>query len=223
MLRAMASVLWLDFDSVALAEPLTPRFVAEFGGPEPEDSVRSPEEVVIAAVDSSGLADEEMTDFVVRHAKPADGLIELWDWVHWNGWHMAVGGVTFELLLDPVLNGVGLDRVARHCGRTDMLYRRRLRFLSPRGVEIRSNFSSAYLGSYKSAGDFVVYVGGDPRRAKDAEAGHVVLAGPQLTAELTGYSGELRVWDNLGDVLAHLEKEAHLWQASFSSTTAAGG
>jgi hypothetical protein len=220
MLRAMASVLWLDFDSAALAKPLTQQFVAEFAAPDAEEQ-RSPEERVIAAVEACSLADEEMLDFVARRAEPASGLVELWDWAHWNGWQMAVGGVTFDLLMDPVLDGLGLDRVARHCGRTDMLYRRRVRFLSPRGIEIRSNFLTAFLGSYRAAGDFVVYVGNDPRGSHDAELGHVALAGTNLADAITGHPGESRLWNGLTDVLTLLEKEADGWRAYFSSTTAA--
>ena len=218
----MASVLWLDFDGAALAEPLTSTFVAQFRTGQ-TSAAGSEEEAVIEAVGACGLSDEQLSDFAKENAEPAAGLLELWDWIHWNGWHMAIGGVTFDLLMDPVLDSVGLDRVARHCGRAETLYRRQLRFLSPRGVEIRSNFVAAYIGSYRNTGDFVVYVGGHAAGVDHAAVAHAAflttIPGGQTNVE----DPLILRWESLSDVTAHLEKEGDAWRASFSSTTAAEG
>lgn len=220
MLPDMASVLWLDFDSVVLETPLTPQFLARFRHTE---SASSAEETLIATVDSSDISDEDLGAFAQDHSRIAKGVMELWDWAHWNGWHVAFGGVTFDTLMDPLLDAAGLDRVARHCGRTDTLYKRRLRFLSPRGVEIRSRFVAAYLGSYLTAGDFIIYVGGAAADLADATLAHACILPDKGASSRVESPALTRTWDTVPDVTAHLEKEAEAWRASFSSTTAAEG
>ncbi len=214
----MASVLWLDFDTAALARSLTSQFLASFS--EAANVDRPPdEEAVIAAADGCGLTDAQIADFATQHAVPAEGLLELWHWAHWNRWHMAVGGVTFDLLMNPVLDAVGIDRAARHAGRTDTHYRRRVRFLSPRGVEIRSSFVAAYLGAHARAGDLVVYVGGN---ASDAALCHAAFIG-DTAGSVPTKPLNVRTRNSLPDVTRQLEAESPKWQESFSSTTTAEG
>ena len=49
--------------------------------------------------------------------------------------------------------------MTRHCGRTRQVYRWRLTYASPRGVELEEGFLLSYAAALRDAGDLVVYVG----------------------------------------------------------------
>ena len=141
----MAAILCLDFDDTVVLENLTRGLLERFADPgwrafeqAYKDGRMSVEEYNIAALDlvPIDVGPEEMAAFARETGHPRAGLLELVDWAHWNDWLVAVVSNGFDLTVDPVLDDLGLDRIARHRGRTARPYRWRARYVSPRGIEV---------------------------------------------------------------------------------------
>lgn len=224
----MAAVLCLDFDDTVVldntARQLFERFAA-LGWREAEARYHagelSVEQFNAAALDLVDASLEELCAFVSEVARPREGLLELTDWAHWHGWLPIVVSNGFDFYVNTVLDALGLDRVARHAGRARFDYRWRVTYLSPRGIELQEGFKVAYAGSFRGAGDFVVYVGDGASDVPAAELAPVVFARDTLWERLNGLHPRIYPFETFHDVVTVLDREAEAWLASFSSTTAA--
>ena len=226
----MAKILCLDFDDTLVLDNTMRQIMDRFGQPEwNEIGARydrgelSVEQANAACLDLVEAEPEEIEAYVREVARPRAGIVELADWAHWNAWLVAVVSNGFDLYVDPVLDDLGLDRVARHAGRARKDYRWRVRYFSPRGVELESGFKLSYAGTFKNAGDFVVYVGDGRSDVEAARLAPVVFARDTLWAELKDEHPRIYPFETFHDVIAILDREADGWLASFSSTTAAEG
>lgn len=225
----MAGTICIDFDDTIVKNDLAAQILERFAGPGwPELRERrrarllTLEQYSAAALDLVQATREELVEFALDAAEPRDGLLELLDWAHWNGWNAAVVSNGWNLYIDPVLERLGADRLARHCGRASFVYRWRLRYLSPRGIELVDGFKTSYASEFKQVGDALVWVGDGPSDLEPAELSDAVFARDALLAELHGRRDRLYEFADLGDVVTVLEQEGRQWLESFSSTTAAG-
>jgi 2,3-diketo-5-methylthio-1-phosphopentane phosphatase len=226
----VAAVLSLDFDDTIVTNNVTHLLFERFAGPGWREadaaykagklSVEESNAAAFAAVDI-GVSREDMAAFVLEVAGVRPGLLELADWAHWHGWQVAVVSNGFDIAVDAVLDHLGLDRIARHCGRTRRAYRWQVRYQSPRGIEIRERFKVAYVGSFLQAGDFVAYAGDGASDVEAASLAHAVFARSTLLERLSGARERVYPFATFHDVVAVLEQEAGAWLESFSSTTAA--
>lgn len=225
----MANLVCLDFDDTIVLDNTMRQILERFAGPswrEVEERYRrgemSVEQQNSAGLDLIDATEEEIRAYVLQVATPRAGIMELADWAHWNGWLMAVVSNGLDLYVDAVLDSLGLDRMVRHAGRARKDYRWRLRYLSPRGVEIQSGFKVAYAAAFKNAGDFVVYVGDGASDVEAARMAAAVFARDTLWERLKDDHARIYAFETFHDVIAVLNTEAESWLASFSSTTAAG-
>lgn len=226
----MAAIVWLDFEGAVVPGGLTSAFFEHFA-PATWAEVRgmhergelSVEQATIAAMRAIEAAEDAMRSWVREYARPAPDLYELTDWTHWHGWLPIVVSTAPDLIVDTVLDDLGLDRVTRHCGRAQFHYRWRLTYFSPRGIEIEERFAVAFAAAFQRAGDFVAYVGADAASADAARLAQAVFARDGLAEALAGGGTTAREWSALRDVKEVLDREGESWLASFSSTTAAEG
>lgn len=226
----MAAVLALDFDDTIVTNNVTHLLFERFAGPEWREadaayragrlSVEESNAAAFAAIDID-VSREEMAAFVLDIAEVRDGFLELVGWAQWHGWHLAVVSNGLDIAVDAVLDHFGLDRVARHCGRTRRAYRWQVRYQSPRGIEVRERFKVAYVASFLQAGDFVAYAGDGASDVEAASLAHAVFARSTLLERLSGSDRRPYPFETFNDVRAVLEQEAGAWLASCSSTTAA--
>ncbi|MGI8925948.1 MAG: HAD-IB family phosphatase [Tepidiformaceae bacterium] len=223
----MAAIICLDFDDTIVLDNTARQIFERFGGEgwrgaEAAYGRRemSLEEYNAAAMEGVLAGREEIAAFVRTVARPRAGLLELTDWAHWNGWLPIVVSNGFDLYVDPVLDDLGLDRVARHCGRARFTYRWRITYLSPRGVELGEGFKVSYAAAFKLGGDFVVYVGDGRSDVEAARLAPAVFARDTLWEQLKDEHARIYPFETFHDVLRVLEQEAESWLASFSSTTA---
>jgi 2-hydroxy-3-keto-5-methylthiopentenyl-1-phosphate phosphatase len=226
----MAKILCLDFDDTLVLDNTMRQVMDRFGQPEwNEIGARydrgelSVEQANSACLDLVEAEPEEIREYVREVARPRDGIRELADWALWNGWLVAVVSNGVDLYVDPVLDDLGLDRVARHAGRARKGYRWRVQYLSPRGVEVQAGFKLAYAAAFKNAGDFVVYIGDGASDIEAARLAPVVFARDTLWSALKDEHPAIYPFETFHDVIAMLNAEADHWLASFSSTTAAEG
>lgn len=220
----MAAVLCLDFDDTLVLDNTSRQLYERFGGPgwrEAADAYASGrvsvEQYNAAALDTIDISvtREEIAAFVLEVARPRTGLLDLYGWAQWHGWQFAVVSNGFDLYIDPVLDHLGMDRVARHCGRTMRAYRWRVRYLSPRGIELEEGFKLAYAAAFRDAGDFVVYAGDGASDVAAARLAPVVFARDTLLARLQGEHPRLYPFETFDDVRSVLEREADGWLAEF--------
>ncbi|MCC6380996.1 MAG: HAD-IB family phosphatase [Dehalococcoidia bacterium] len=215
----MATVLCLDFDNTLVFENTTRMLFARFASPAwREEEARylrgelSVEQYNARALDlvPSTVTREEMARFVEESAHPRPGSLALTGWAEWQGWVVAVLSNGLDFALDAVLDPLGLDRAARHCGRTRLAYRWRVRYDSPRGIEVQEGFKLSYVAAFRDAGDFVVYVGDGASDVAAARRANVVFARDALWQRL---AGDPRVFpfDTFDDVRILLEREAAGW------------
>jgi 2-hydroxy-3-keto-5-methylthiopentenyl-1-phosphate phosphatase len=223
----MASVICLDFDDTLVldntarqvfeqfADPGWRRFAADY-----RDGRLSVEQFNAAAFDliSVDISGEIIRRFAAETARPRDGVLELTDWAHWHGWLVAVVSNGFDLYVDPVLDKLGLDRVARHCGRTSSEYRWRVRYFSPRGIEVSEGFKLSYAAAFRNAGDFVVYCGDGASDIAAARLAGAVFARDTLLRELGGHPRTYG-FDTFHDVVRVLDAESEGWLAAFAAGT----
>jgi 2-hydroxy-3-keto-5-methylthiopentenyl-1-phosphate phosphatase len=226
----VAKVIWLDFDDTLVRDNTMRQVMERFGRPEWHDvgarydrGELSLEQAHSACLDLVDAEPDEIRAFVKEVARPREGIRELADWAHWNGWLVAVVSNGLDLYVDPVLDDLGLDRVVRHVGRARKEYRWRVRYYSPRGIEVQSGFKLAYAASFRSAGDFVAYIGDGRSDIEAARLAPAVFARDTLWEALKDEHSRIYAFESFHDVIAVLEREADGWLASFSSTTAGEG
>ncbi len=224
----MAAILCLDFDDTIVldntARQVHERFAApgwrEFAGQYATGAI-SVEQFNAAALDLVEAEVGELREFVRAVARPREGFLELLDWATWNDWLPVVVSNGYDFYVDAVLDSLGVDRMARHAGRTSREYRWRVRYLSPRGVELAEGFKLAYAAAFRDAGDFVAYVGDGASDIAAARTAPVVFARSTLLATLDGQHPRVYPFETFHDVIAVLEREGAGWLASFSSMIAA--
>lgn len=226
----MANILCLDFDDTIVLDNTARQIFERFASPGWEllGERKSRGELTVeqynaAALDLVEATREELVEFVNAVARPREGISELLDWAHWNGWMAAVVSNGFDFYVDAVLDRLGLDRVPRHAGRTSREYRWRVRYYSPRGVVLEDGFKLSYAAAFRRAGDFVAYVGDGESDVEAATLASAVFARSTLLERLDGRHERLYAFDSFHDVRDVLEREGESWLASFSSTTAAEG
>jgi 2-hydroxy-3-keto-5-methylthiopentenyl-1-phosphate phosphatase len=224
----VANIICLDFDDTIVLDNTASQVFEHFAAPEWREAEAryhagemSVEQFNAAALDLVTSRDDELRAFAGGAARLREGFLGLTDWAHWHGWLAIVVSTGFDFYVDAVLDGLGLDRVARHTGRTRFDYRWRVTYLSPRGIELQEGFKLAYAGAFRGAGDFVVYVGDG---GSDVEAGRlaqVVFARSTLWERLKDEHPRIYPFETFNDVTAVLDRGAEAWLASFSSMTAA--
>jgi 2-hydroxy-3-keto-5-methylthiopentenyl-1-phosphate phosphatase len=228
----VAHVLCFDFDDTIVLDNTARRIFERFAAPawrEDEEAYRSGrlsvEQYNAAAIDriDPSVTREEIERFVLETATVRNGFVELVDWAAWHGWLPVVVSNGFDLYVDAVLDSLGLDRVARHAGRTTRGYRWRVRYLSPRGIELAAGFKLSYAQAFRAAGDFVVYFGDGESDVSAARLAAAVFARSTLWERLKDEHRRIYAFETFDGARAVLEREAEGWLRSFSSTTAAEG
>jgi len=221
--HAMAAIICLDFDDTVVLDNTARQIFERFAAPAWRDfeaayhrGELSVEQFNRAALDLVEAPEDELRAFVREVARPREGLMELVDWAHWHGWLTIVVSNGLDLYVDTVLRDLGLDRVARHCGRARFVYRWRLTYLSPRGVELQDGFKLSYAAAFKQAGDFVVYAGDGASDVEAARLAPVVFARGTLWERLTDEHPHIYGFETFHDVVAVLDREAEAWLASFT-------
>ena len=222
ILPRMASVLWLDFEGVVVDAGLTDAVVAEFAVHPPATATDGSEQALAAAFAEFEAPREEVEARVRELARPRPGFEELVGWAQWHGWLPMVVSTAPDICVETVLEDPGLDRVARHCGRTRQVYRWRLTYASPRGVELDEGFLLSYAAALRDAGDLVVHVGAQAAGEQPARLAFASCAGGALR-EALGEGERAYAFETLGDVRELLEQEGEAWRAAFASGTVAKG
>lgn len=225
----MASVICLDFDDTTVVENTTRLLFDRFAHPSWHDleAAYYRAELTVEQYNARAMAlvatpdAEEIGAYIAANAHPREGLARLYDWAHWNGWQVAVISNGFDICIDPVLAAAGLDRVARHSGRCHYGYQWRVRYLSPRGIELEDGFKLSYATAFRDAADFVVYAGDGRSDVEAARVASAVFARSALLETLDGAHPRVYAFETFDDVTAVLDREAQSWLASFSSMTAA--
>ena len=222
ILPRMASVLWLDFEGVVVEAGLTDAVVAEFALHPPATATDGSEQSLAAAFAEFEAPREEVEARVRELARPRPGFEELVGWAQWHGWLPIVVSTAPDVCVETVLEDPGFDRVARHCGRTRQVYRWRLTYASPRGVELEEGFLLSYAAALRDAGDLVVYVGAQAVGEQPARMAFASCAGGALRKAL-GEGERAYAFEALGDVRELLEQEGEAWRAAFAAGTAGKG
>lgn len=217
----MASVLWLDFEGVVVEAGLTDAIVAEYAVQPPEGGTQGDEAALAAALGQFEAPREEVESRVRELARIRPGFEELVGWAQWHGWLPIVVGTAPDVCVETVLEDPGFDRVARHCGRTRQVYRWRLTYTSPRGVELEEGFLLSYVAALRDAGDLVAYVGAQPAGGEAASLAYARCASGPLR-ETLGEGERTFGFETLADVRAVLEREGEGWRAAFAAGARAG-
>ncbi|MCY3505898.1 MAG: hypothetical protein OXH41_07025 [Chloroflexi bacterium] len=212
----MASVLWLDFEGVVVEAGLTDAIIAEFGTHPPAEGGDGSERSLAAAIATFEAPREEVEARVRELARPRPGFEELVGWAQWHGWLPIVISTAPDVCVETVLEDPGFDRVTRHCGRTRQVYRWRLTYASPRGVELEEGFLLSYAAALRDAGDLVVYVGEHAGGEQPAGMAFASCTGGALR-EALGEGERAHGFAALDDVRAVLEQEGEAWKAAFAS------
>jgi 2-hydroxy-3-keto-5-methylthiopentenyl-1-phosphate phosphatase len=97
----------------------------------------------------------------------------------------------------------------------------RLRYISPRGIELNDGFKLSYASELRQLGDALVWVGDGPSDLAPSALSDAVFARDSLLAELAGARDRVFAFEDFGDVVAVLEREGQRWLEFSSSTTAA--
>ncbi len=210
----MANILCLDFDGTVMPCDTTGEVLARFGGEELErlTAKRARGEMTVEQFNAAALRTveaprEELSAFVGSLASLREGFAEVVDRAWWGGWAPMIVSTAFDFAVAGVLDGQGLDRLARHTGRTSREYRWRVRYLSPRGVDLEDGFVLSYLAALCAAGDTVVYVGSDGETAAAAKLASMVIAGVELFARLDGVHGRLHRFEGFEAAWRTIERE----------------
>jgi 2-hydroxy-3-keto-5-methylthiopentenyl-1-phosphate phosphatase len=219
----VANVLCLDFDDTVVLDNTARQLFERFAAPgwlDAQDAYRAGR-LTVEQFNSAALAEIEapladLQAFVRESARVRDGFPDLIDWAHWHGWLVLVVSNGFDLYVNPVLDDLGLDRVARHAGRARFDYRWRVTYFSPRGVELQDGFKLSYAAALKAAGDFVAYVGDGASDVAAATVASAVFARDTLLARLGPAHPRLFPFETCADITAVLERESEAWLAAFS-------
>lgn len=219
----VAAILCLDFDDTVVLDNTARQVFERFCAPRWHDfeAAYNRREITLeqynaAAVDLIEAPRDEIEAFVRTVARPRPGIMELVDWATWHDWLVTVVSYGFDLYVDPVLDDLGLRRVARHCGRTRQGYRWRVNYLSPRGVVVEDGFKLAYAAAFKAAGDFVAYAGDGASDVAAARLAPAVFARDTLWARLKDEHPRIHPFETFHDVVTVLERDAEGWLATFA-------
>jgi 2-hydroxy-3-keto-5-methylthiopentenyl-1-phosphate phosphatase len=221
----VASIICLDFDDTIVLDNTARQIFERFADPswkEREAEYKagrlSVEQFNAAAFDlvDPSVTGAELRSFVREVARPRPGLAALVDWAHWNGWLLVVVSNGFDFYVDTVLDDLGFDRIARHAGRTRNEYRWRVRYLSPRGIEIEDAFKLSYARAFKDAGDFVAYAGDGASDVPAARMAGAVFARSTLWERLCGEHPRVYVFESFDDIVGVLERDAQAWTSASS-------
>ena len=226
----MGGTICIDFDDTVVKRDIAAQILERFAGPQWQ-TLRERrrageftlEQYSAAALDLVEASQGELVAFAMEVAEPRQGLPELLDWAHWNGWHAAIVSNGWDLYIDPLLARLGATGLARHCGRARYTYRWRLRYLSPRGIELNDGFKLSYASEFRRLGDALVWVGDGPSDLSPGTLSDAVFARDTLLADLGGTRERVFAFEDFGDVVTVLEREGRGWLESFSSTTAVEG
>lgn len=219
ILPRMASVLWLDFEGVVVEAGLTDAIVAEFAVSPPASGTDGSEASLAAAIAEFEAPRAEVEARVRELARPRPEFEELIGRAQWRGWLPIVVSTAPDVCVETVLEDPGFDRVARHCGRTRQVYRWRLTYASPRGVELEDGFLLSYAAALRDAGDLVVHVGEQAAGAEAARLAHARCAGGALR-EALGEGERTYALGTLAEVGDLLEREGEAWRAAFATGSA---
>jgi 2-hydroxy-3-keto-5-methylthiopentenyl-1-phosphate phosphatase len=207
----VATVLCLDFDDSIVLDNTARQIFERFADPAWHDFEAlyragrlSVEQYNAAALDLVEATPDELHEFVLGVARPREGLLELLDLAHWRGWLAMVVSNGFDLYVDPVLDSLGVTRVTRHAGRARFDYRWRVRYFSPRGVEIQEGFKLAYASALQAAGDTVIYLGDGASDVPAARLAATVFARSTLLEELGDSHPDVTPFETFHDVVAAL-------------------
>lgn len=214
----MASVLWLDFEGVVVEAGLTDAIVAEFGGGAAESGPSDSEPALASAIAQFEAPREEVESRVRELARVRPGFEELLGWAQWHGWLPIVVSTAPDVCVETVLEDAVFDRLTRHCGRTRQVYRWRLTYASPRGVELEEGFLLSYAAALRDAGDLVVYVGEQAGGEAAARLAYASCTGRPLR-EALGAAERAYGFETPGDVRELLEREGEAWRAGFATAT----
>ena len=212
----MASVLWLDFEGVVVEAGLTDAVVAEFAVSPPASPTDGSEASLAAAIAEFEAPRAEVESRVRELARPRPGFAELVGRAQWRGWLPIVVSTAPDVCVETVLEDAEFDRVARHCGRTRQVYRWRLTYASPRGVELEEGFLLSYAAALRDAGDLVVHVGAQAAGEQAARLAQVRCASGALRDSL-GEDAGAYAFETLADVGDLLEREGEAWRAAFAA------
>lgn len=225
----MANIICLDFDDTITLDNTARQLFERFAAPgwqELEAKLHAGELTVeqynAAALDLVEADEATLRNFALQSFRLRPGFLELIDWAHWNDWLVVVVSNGFDLYVDTILDAHRLDRVPRHCGRTWFAYRWRVRYDSPRGIELQDGFKLAYARAFRDLGDFVVYIGDGASDLAAARLAPVVFARSTLHQRLATEHAQLYPFDTFHDIIAVLERQAPQWSASSSTTPAEG-
>jgi 2-hydroxy-3-keto-5-methylthiopentenyl-1-phosphate phosphatase len=223
MLALVANIICLDFDDTVVLDNTARQVFERFADPAWHDDEAayhagrlSVEEYNAAAMSRVEASAEELRTFVRQVARPRPGLLALVDWAHWHDWLTVVVSNGFDFYVEAVLDDLGLDRVARHCGRARHDYRWRVTYFSPRGIELAEGFKLSYAAAFQNAGDFVVYAGDGASDVAAAELAPVVFARDTLWSSLEHSHPHIFPFESFDEVVTILDRESESWLAPFS-------
>lgn len=222
----MANILCMDFDDTIVLEN-TARLVFErFAKPEWREFEAeyqagrlTVEQFNAKALDTIEATLEELKTFSRDTVTPRAGFMELLDWVHWNGWVPIIVSNGFDFYVDAVLDKLGVERVARHAGRTRFEYRWQVSYLSPRGVALEDGYKLSYAAAFQNSGDFVAYVGDGASDVPAAKLAQAVFARSTLLETLDGVHPRVRPFETLEEVTRVLSTESESWLAASTTGT----
>jgi len=219
----VANVLCLDFDDTILVDNTVNLLFEQFGQERRyilEESGQLRRQTVeqrnAALLDCIEAPLEDLRSFVHETARVRPGFADLMEWARRNDWYPVVVSNAFDFAVDVVLDDLGFDRVARHCGRTRFDYRWRVRYESPRGIEVADGFKLSYAAAFKNAGDFVVYAGDGLSDVEPANLAAAVFARGQLWSRLKDTHPRIYPFETFHEVIAVLDRDASGWLAAFS-------
>lgn len=226
ILERMAAVICLEFDDTVVMDNLARLIFTRFAAPawtDVQEEYRAGrltiEQFHAAAFDLVDATGDEIRSFVRDRARVREGFLDLIDWAHWNGWLVAIVSTGFDLYVNTVLDDLGLDRVARHCGRTRFDYRWRVRYLSPRGIDVVDGFALSYVAAFRDAGDFVAYAGAHRSGLEAARLADAVFARGELLRLLGDQHERLTPFETFFDVVSVLDSKASGWLAAHAEQT----
>lgn len=220
----MANVLCLDFDDTIILENTVNllfeqfgeerRYILEESGQLRRQTVEQRNASLLDCIDAPR---EDLVSFVRDTVHLRAGFAELMDWARRNDWYPVVVSNTYDFCLDAVLDDLGFDRVGRHCGRTSFDYRWRVRYESPRGIELADGFKLSYAAAFKNAGDFVACMGDGSSDIEPANLAAAVFARDQLWSQLKDAHPRIYPFETFHDVIDVLDREARGWVEAFST------
>ena len=219
--QAVAALICLDFDDTIITENMSRLVFDQFAEPGWREIQAqygrgeiSVEQANAGCVDLIPVTTSpaEIGDFAVARAELRPGLLDLADWALWHDWQLAVVSNGLDCYVHPILDAAGLDRMVRHCGRTERTYRWRARYDSPRGIEIQDRFKVSYVAAFRAAGDFVAYAGDGASDVEAARMAPAVFARDTLLERLEAEHPRLFPFETFHDIIAVLERESGRWQ-----------